>query len=76
MASGWMPRIDREVCTGCGDCIAVCPTKALGWRDAKPLITPPPLCTYCADCENICPVNAVELPYLIVRGELREGGES
>ena len=25
----WLPQIDKDVCTGCGDCIAVCPTDAL-----------------------------------------------
>jgi ferredoxin len=69
MTSEWMPLIDRIACTGCGDCIAVCPTGALGWQGGKAALTHPQLCTYCAACENICQVGAIELPYLIVKDE-------
>ena len=31
----WFPRLDRDLCTGCGDCIAVCPTGALALVDGK-----------------------------------------
>ncbi|MCC6617123.1 MAG: 4Fe-4S binding protein [Anaerolineae bacterium] len=63
----WMPRIDRGLCTGCGDCIARCPTGALGRKEDKATLVQPALCTYCAACEDVCPVGAIELPYLIVK---------
>lgn len=65
----WMPQIDRERCTACGDCIASCPTNALGQVDGKAALVNPDRCTYCTVCEDICPVNAIELPFLIIKKE-------
>ncbi|GAB4476142.1 MAG: 4Fe-4S binding protein [Anaerolineae bacterium] len=61
----WMPRIDRARCTGCGDCIALCPTGALGRVDGKAALIAPQACTYCTACEDACPVEAITLPFLI-----------
>lgn len=72
-SSPWMPHINPNLCTGCGDCITSCPTGALGWKDKKAALHHPELCTYCAVCEDICPVGAIELPFLIVKREHRKG---
>lgn len=61
----WMPRIDSNLCNGCGLCITHCPTHALGWKDGKATLVLPLHCIYCATCESVCPTNAIELPYLI-----------
>lgn len=65
--SPFMPAIEAEKCTACGECIARCPTGALGWQDGKAALILPGRCTYCAACEDVCPTGAIELPYLIVR---------
>jgi len=70
--SDWFPRLDQNLCTGCGDCIAACPTGALAQVDGKAALVFPDLCTYCAACETICPVNAIELPYLICKEDSHE----
>ena len=77
MTPSWMPQINQMMCTGCGDCIASCPTGALGSQNDKAVLLHPDLCTYCAACEDVCPVGAIELPYLIVKHEYsREDEES
>jgi ferredoxin len=37
----WMPRIAQAVCSGCGACIAECPTGALGWQSGKAVLLRP-----------------------------------
>jgi ferredoxin len=69
----WLPHINLELCIGCADCIAVCPTHALGQQNSKAALIHPNLCTYCILCEDICPVGAIELPFLIVKRENIQG---
>jgi ferredoxin len=72
MNTQWMPQIDHEKCTGCSDCVAICPTDALGMQGDKAMLVRPDLCTYCTACEDVCPVGAIELPFLITTYSLNK----
>ena len=47
--------IDRAVCTGCGQCIAVCQQQAIG----ADYSVQGSFCIGCGRCESICPAKAV-----------------
>jgi ferredoxin len=72
MNPDWMPRIDLVACIGCGECVSLCPTQALGRVADKAALIHPDVCTYCAACEDVCPENAIELPYQIVLASNQE----
>ena len=63
-----LPEIDNDACTGCGDCVAVCPTGALALAGGKAVMAHPALCIYNGECEPVCSAAAIQLPYLIVLG--------
>ena len=68
MTTTLLPEIDVEACTGCGDCVTICPTGALAMAEGKAVMARPELCIYDGNCEPACPVAAIQLPYMIVLG--------
>ena len=52
------PKVDEELCTGCGACIDVCPTEAIVLEDGVARIIEDE-CTDCRSCESECPVEAI-----------------
>jgi ferredoxin len=72
----WLPQIDEALCTGCGDCVAVCPTDALALAGDMAILVDPAACNYCGECERICPTGAIVLPYQIVLEEVKANGRS
>ncbi len=53
-------KIDLEKCTGCAECIEVCPFEALVLVDGKPQVNE--ACTLCGACAEVCDVGAISLP--------------
>ena len=61
-----LPIMELERCSGCGDCVATCPTGALELRADRAVLARPEECAYCGDCETLCPQGAITLPFEIV----------
>jgi len=62
-----LPTIDLARCTGCGNCVEGCPTRAVELSaEGLPVIARPRDCAYCGACEELCPEGAIELAYEIV----------
>ncbi|MEO0292616.1 MAG: 4Fe-4S binding protein [candidate division WOR-3 bacterium] len=53
-------KIDKSKCTGCGDCVDVCPVEALSIKNEKAEVNDE--CIDCGACVNVCPSGAISLP--------------
>jgi ferredoxin len=53
--------IDKKKCTGCGDCVDVCPVEALSVKNKKAVVDDDE-CIDCGACVNTCPEGAISLP--------------
>ena len=56
-----LPILNPSLCTGCGDCAAVCPVHCLAMAGPTPWLIRPRDCVSCAACVAICPANALRL---------------
>jgi uncharacterized Fe-S center protein len=54
------PEVDPSGCTGCGACVAHCPSGAIAVTDARAFISPT-ACIGCADCIAVCPEGTVKV---------------
>ena len=55
-----MLRIDENLCTGCGDCIKVCPFDALSLKNGKAIVMNN-ACRLCGICMNACNFGAMAM---------------
>ena len=51
--------IDLKKCIGCGTCIKVCPTRAMGMRGGKAHVERPYYCVRCGHCASVCDYDAI-----------------
>lgn len=56
-----LPLLDEARCSGCGDCVAVCPTDCLTMQGATPFLIRPNDCVSCGLCVLVCPSVALSL---------------
>lgn len=52
--------IDRNLCTGCGTCVDVCPVGAISLVEGKAEVSDD--CTLCGVCVDSCEFRAISLP--------------
>jgi len=60
MSSGYHSRIDGDQCTGCGECIDVCPMDAIEDVDGSSEVKTE-RCIGCGLCADRCPVEAISM---------------
>jgi NAD-dependent dihydropyrimidine dehydrogenase PreA subunit len=66
----WYPKIDYNLCTGCGACIEFCPNNVFKKNGEKVVVAKPYDCTVgCKACAQRCPVGAINFP---TREELKQ----
>jgi ferredoxin len=53
-----IPKIDTDLCIGCGACIDRCPSGAIHLEDGKARISVEK-CKKCRACVKVCPVGAI-----------------
>jgi formate hydrogenlyase subunit 6/NADH:ubiquinone oxidoreductase subunit I len=56
-----LPAVNAARCTGCGECVAVCPTDCLEMKGPLPWLPRPADCISCTLCVLICPADALEM---------------
>ena len=57
----WKITINKEKCSGCGECLSICPGDVYELQEAKAVIANPEECHGCRTCEDICPEEAIEI---------------
>lgn len=62
---GPLPVVNESRCTGCGDCVALCPTDCLAMAGHVPWLPRPLDCVACGVCELVCPAEAVKLEAMV-----------
>ncbi|MBA7682211.1 NAD(P)H-quinone oxidoreductase subunit I, chloroplastic [subsurface metagenome] len=66
--------IDSIKCTGCGNCIGVCPQQAITIHDDLAIINED-LCIQCGICAEVCPVGAIR-EVVPTYAQIAKGGDN
>ncbi len=56
-----LPVLSEALCTGCGDCVPVCPADCLAMAGPLPWMPRVGDCISCALCVIVCPAAALEM---------------
>jgi NAD-dependent dihydropyrimidine dehydrogenase PreA subunit len=57
--NGLTLKLDSDACTGCGECVEVCPHGVFELRGGKAEIRDRELCMECGACARNCPASAL-----------------
>ncbi len=59
MTMAWKVIVDKDKCTGCGECVDVCPVSVYEMKDGKSDPVNEDECIGCESCVEACPVEAI-----------------
>lgn len=51
--------VDTDKCTGCGECIDICPVSVFEMTDGKSEVTAGDECLGCESCVGVCEFDAI-----------------
>jgi Fe-S-cluster-containing hydrogenase component 2 len=51
-------QVNKETCTGCGECVEACPLEAIEIQDDLAVVDDE-TCGDCGACVDVCPVEAI-----------------
>lgn len=57
----WKIEVDKEKCTGCGECVENCPGEVFELKDKKAHPVHMEECHACHTCESVCEEDAVQV---------------
>ncbi|MCZ2340201.1 MAG: 4Fe-4S binding protein [Bacteroidales bacterium] len=60
-----LPILWESTCTGCGDCVRLCPMECLALGAFHPWLPRPADCVSCGLCVVVCSAQAIELADII-----------
>ncbi len=52
--------VKKDVCIGCGACVATCPVEAISLDDSGKATIDNTKCIHCGACKATCPVEAID----------------
>lgn len=58
--TNFLPMVDNQICTGCGECVEHCPVSALSLKDDVASCNKD-ACLGCGFCKTICPVESITM---------------
>jgi NAD-dependent dihydropyrimidine dehydrogenase PreA subunit len=56
---GFTPTVDTDKCTGCEECVDVCPVEVFEMKDGKSFVANGEECLGCESCVEVCESDAV-----------------
>lgn len=60
----FQPTIDQEKCTGCGECVDICPSEVLELVNEKAEAVHAEECVGCESCIEVCEQEAITVEEL------------